>query len=122
MKRTLAGEHLVENRPKGEDVSAMVDGLAAYLFGRHVAGRPHHQAGIGSRSQSLVPLGRPRLALCQLREAEVQNLDSSVFGDEEVFGLEIAMDDALVVRRRESMRDLNAVIDRFANRYGAVPQ
>ena len=32
------------------------------------------------------------------------------------------MNDVLVVRPRQSMRDLNAIIDRLANRYGAVPQ
>jgi hypothetical protein len=56
------------------------------------------------------------LALHQFREAEVENLEMPVFGDEEVLRLEVAMNDAFLVRRCQSMRDLNAVINRFANR------
>ena len=43
---------------------------------------------------------------------------------EHILGLEIAMDDALVVRRREPAGDLDGVIDRLAERetdgYGFV--
>jgi hypothetical protein len=69
----------------------MVDCLAAHLLGRHVSGSAHHQAGIG-----LVGHGRRggvwlRLVLHQFREAEVQNLNAAVFGDEQVLRLEVAI-------------------------------
>jgi hypothetical protein len=43
----LAGQHLVQDRSKGEDVGAMVDWSAADLLGSHVTDRAHHQARIG---------------------------------------------------------------------------
>ena len=60
--------------------------------------------------------------LHQFRETEIQNLDAAVFGDEQVLRLEVAMNDALFVRGRQSMSDLNAVIDCFANRHRAALQ
>ena len=41
------------------------------------------------------------------------------FGDEEVLGLQIPMDDPLLVRRREALRDLKSEVDRLARRESA---
>ena len=46
----------------------------------------------------------------------------SIASEEEVFRFQIAMDDAAVVRRGESLRDLHGVVDRLAFRNGAAPQ
>ena len=43
-------------------------------------------------------------------------------GDEQVVGLHVAMDDALVVRRGEPFGDLARVVDRFARRQRAALQ
>ena len=43
----------------------------------------------------------------------------SVIEDEHVLGLQIAVDDAAVVRGGQSGRDLDAVIDGLANGQGA---
>ena len=43
------------------------------------------------------------------REAEVQNLDAIIAGDEEVGWLEIAMDDSLRMRGREPVGDLSGI-------------
>ena len=60
----------------------------------------------------LVRGGGRALGLRQLRQAEVEDLDAAVGGDEEVLGLQVAVDDPLVVRRGEALRDLERVVDR----------
>ena len=54
------------------------------------------------------------LAAEQFGQAEVQNLHAAVVGDEDVLGFQIAMDDALVVRGRETVGDLERVLDGLA--------
>src|SRR6185369_12313449 len=54
--------------------------------------------------------------LRQLREAEVQDLDAAVPRDEQVLRLQVAVDDALVVRGGEAVRDLHRVVRRAAGR------
>ena len=58
----------------------------------------------------------------QFGDAEVENLDPPVSRDEQVVGLHIAVDDALVVRGRESRSHLARVVDGFARRQCAVMQ
>src|SRR5437016_1819465 len=122
MEDAFAGKYLVDNGPEGEDVRAMVDSLATNLLRRHIAGRAHDHAGIGSRGLSRRVAVAVLLGLHQLRETKVENLDAAVFGDEEVLRLEIAVNDALVVRGGQSMGDLDAVVDGFANRERAALQ
>ncbi len=51
--------------------------------------------------------------LRQLRQAKIQDFDAPVFGDENVFGLQVAVDDPLLVRRRQPVRDLHSIFDRL---------
>ena len=44
--------------------------------------------------------------MTQMREAEIENLNVTVLHDKQILGLEVAMDDAFLVRRGEPMRDL----------------
>ena len=112
-ERLLPRHHLVKNRSEGEDIGAVVGGLAANLLRRHVAHGSHYHAGLSSvgdcrfRSGGVPWLG-------QLGQAEVQNLDPSIFGDEQVFGLQVAMNNAFVVCCRQAVRDLHGIINRFA--------
>ena len=53
---------------------------------------------------------RPR----QLRQAKIQNLHAFVVGEKQVFRLQVAMDDSLFVRRRQSPRHLQRVFNRLA--------
>ena len=117
-KRPLARQHLVEDRPKGEEIRPTVGGLAAHLLGRHVAHRPENDAGLSSDRprRELGHLLCARLRLRQFRQTEVENLEAPVFRDEQVLGLEIPMDDPLLVRGRESPRDLDRVVQSFARR------
>ena len=77
----------------------MIVRCAADLLRRHVTRRAEHDAGIG------VGPGRGRAGFDvtgrveQLGDAEVEDLRARVGSDEHVVGLQVAMDDALVVRR-----------------------
>ena len=50
----------------------------------------------------------------QLGEAEVQDLHPAVVGDEDVLGLQVPVDDPLLVRGGEAVDDLERVVDRSA--------
>ena len=51
------------------------------------------------------------------RQAEIQDLHAAVGADEDVLRLQIAMRDALLVRRGQAERDLRGDLDRFARRH-----
>ena len=110
------GKHFVEHRTKCKDVAARIGGLAAHLLRRHVARRAHHHArrrvrtGEGGLVQFCAGFLR------QFRQSEIEDLDAPVLGDENVLGFQVAMDDSLLVRRRQSVRDLHAVLDRLTLR------
>ena len=108
-KRRAAGDHFVEDRAGREHVGAMVCPLSPQLLGRHVADRAQH----GTRHR--VPGARLASIGCTKRrghgrQTEIQDLQASVSRDEDVVGLEIAVDDALVVRRRQPARELQGVV------------
>ena len=94
-KGDLPGQHLEQNHAERIDVGTVVDvRFALALLGRHVVGRSHH--GTGARLvRGLV------VAQGQLGQAEIEHLHEIrhvPLGDEEdVLGLEIAVDDAVLV-------------------------
>ena len=97
-----------------------IDGFAANLLRRHVARRPppsHQRSPFGAGCR-----GRFVARLRQLRDAEVENLDPPVVGDEQVVRLYVAVDDPLVVRGGEPLRGLARVVDGFARRQRASLQ
>ena len=102
----------------------MIGRLALHLLGRHVTGRSHDDARLRRRGLGRDPgqWTRARLRTRQLREPEVEDLDAAVFGDEEVLGFQVAMDDPLLVRRREPARDLGRVVEHLAYRDPASGQ
>jgi hypothetical protein len=58
--------------------------------------------------------------LRQLRESEVENLDSSVLGNKQVLRLQVAMHDSFFVRHCQTMRDLHPIIDHPPRRDAAM--
>ena len=92
----LAAQQLVADGPQGVDVRPGVHRLGVLaLLGRHVEGRAEDGAGLG--------VGAAGLALLELGDAEVQDLDPLAprhqrVGDQhDVLRLEVTMDHALSV-------------------------
>ena len=54
---------------------------------------------------------RLRIGIGQLGEAEIEDLDPAISGEEQVLRLDVAVDDAVFVRRRQAARNLDRVID-----------
>ena len=104
----------------------MVAGIAAHLLGSHVADRAEEAAGLRRRRRQrlgvLVGGGiAPRHARRhQLDQAEVEDLHQSVAREEDVLRLEVAVDDAALVRRGEAAGELPGVVDGLARRQRAV--
>ena len=96
--RQLAGQQLEQHDPRGPNVGARVEPLPAPLLGCHVADGPRPRKG-GWRLQiagQLFARGRPREA-CQ---PEIEDLRPPVLQDEDVWRLQVAVDDAALVSMR----------------------
>ena len=116
-ERAAAGEHLVEHRPQREDVRPVVGHLALGLLGGQVADRADHRPGVrgpggGRRAAEVARAGEQRVLP---GEAEVEDLDAPVVQEEEVLGLDVAVDDALVVRGGQALRHARRVLGGLAH-------
>ena len=56
----------------------------------------------------------------ELGDAEVEDLDVPVLRDEDVLGLDVAVDDPLLVRRGKAVSDLDGVVDGLLRRQGSA--
>ncbi len=93
-ERPLSGEELVEDHAGGEEVRAAVHRQPLDLLGRHEARRAHHAAHL--REARRLDVG----------DAEVGDLHRAVLEQEDVAGLDVAVDHALPVRVAERVEDL----------------
>ncbi len=105
-EREPARERLEEHHRGAEHVGACVARRAAELLGRHVRRRPAGEAR----------------AIEQVREPEVHDLHTSLVGEEDVAGLQIAVDDAVGVRVREAARDVACEPHGLERRHRASPE
>ncbi len=117
-----AGQQLEDQQADGEQIRSLVGEFAADLLRRHVRRRSDHDAGRGDeRRLGAVGVGAQHLLeAAHVREAEVENLDPAVGGDEHVVRLEIAMADAALVRRHHALDDVARVAERHVQRRRTV--
>ena len=112
-KRTIAGEHLVQHTAKRPHVTPLVRRPSLRLLRRHVRRRAENHAGVGHlrrrrdrrRGRDVSRAGRG-VRVRELREAEVEHFHHAVRRDLDVRGLQVAMDDPLLVGGFEGLADL----------------
>ncbi len=68
----------------------------------------HDRTGLGEPESLSLVAGRGAVDAL-FRESEIEQLDDTVLGDQDVRWLEVAMDDAFSVRRLERRRDLGGL-------------
>jgi hypothetical protein len=125
-ERAAPGDHLVEHRAEREDVGAMIQFTSARLLRRKIRDGADHQprrglraaGGESSRGNSRLRAGREDPP----HEAEVQDLQPAVGGQEDVVGRQVAMDDAALVGCGQALRHGNPVLDRSCGIQRAVNQ
>jgi len=94
------GQHLVEHGAQRVEIRARRHASAHGLLGRHVGGRSHHRSLAGDAR-----------AVERDREAEVAEPDAAVVAEPDIPGLEIAVDDAVVVGVLEGGAQLLADVE-----------
>ena len=92
----LPGEHFEEDRAQAVEVGALVHELAHALFGAHITGGGEEPALDGQVGDHAEVLG----------EAEIHQHRAAVGTEQDVGGLEVAVDDAALVDRGERTGDL----------------
>ncbi len=112
LKWQFAGKHLKEDHAQRKNVGALIDGKVLVLLGSGVTKRAHERAGSGEHL-----LGRHGSSGvgALLGQAEIDNFDLVVTGDEDVLRLEIAVDNAGGVSASEGIGDLQGVAHGLAN-------
>jgi len=116
-ERPLPRRHLVENAPEREHIAPGVDASPLHLFRRHVRWSPDDVPRLGEGTL-LLPSGcfRQVRGLDELRQSPVQNLHRPVLLDDDVVGLQVPVDDAPRVGRREPVRDLDRIVQSLRER------
>src|SRR5690348_6802216 len=101
----------------------MIYSLPAYLLRRHIADSSHHGSRSGRRRAGHGgALARRTHASRLLRQSEIQDLYTAVFRDENVVWFEITMHDPFLVRRCQTLRYLDSIVNRLAQREWASAQ
>ena len=118
-ERRLPGEHLVEDEPEGEHVSARVGLVPHRLLRRHVGHGAHGHALCGE-------LGGGRLVvparLHQLGQPEVHHLGMPARVEDDVVRLDVPVDHAVAVRLAQRVRHRYRHLQDLAYLHGALAQ
>ena len=109
-ERRLAGEDFVEHAAQRVDIGAGVDRLAAGLLGRQVLRGADHRGGLGHA----VGVGQ------RAGDAEVHHLHRAGLADHDVRGLDVAVDDAVLVAEVQRLAGVGDDLDRALGRHRAL--
>ena len=109
-----ACEHFVQRDAECPHVRALIDDLAAYLFGRHVRGCSERRAGASQ------PRHRVGVVASHGRETKIQYTNVAVRADHDVARLEVTMHNTRGVSARQRKRDLFQNRNRLGNRQRSV--
>src|SRR6478609_9158803 len=102
-ERQFTRQTLEEDDAEREDVGPGIERLPERLFWRHVAGRSGDVLGLGRHLFRVLIVLKER---GRSRQAEVHDLYVPARGQDDVGRLDVAMNDAFVVRRGERLSDL----------------
>jgi hypothetical protein len=109
-ERQFSREHFVKDDTQRIDVRSMIDGRGPFdLLRCHVMRRPDDIFRAGQEH-------RVGIHLDELRDAEVGDLDPARFVQQEILGLDVAMNDPLVVRELERLANLRDDAQRLLGR------
>ena len=121
-ERVSAREQLVQQNAEREQVAAAIGRLASNLLRRHIGGRAAHDALFTRRDRDHAGLVDRVGSRQACGEAEVHDLDVAVLGEHHVGRLQVAVDDAPLVRRFERLGDLLRHAQCFRERQRPGPQ
>src|SRR5437899_5775549 len=115
MKGAPPRKHLIKNCAERKDVRTMIHRVTFDLFRRHVSDCAHYYTRISIDTASwYISLRLAAVGLRQLGYSEVENLNAAIFGDEDVVGLQIAMNNSLFVSGGQAVRNLTSVVGHAA--------
>jgi len=110
-ERELPGQHFIEHQAKRKDVTSRVGLLALQLLWRHVIQRSNNLAIPRNGSSNIRILQRSGL-LCEAKIEEFNPL----FGEQDVAGLEVAMDNSFGVGGIQGIENLHGILERLLQR------
>ena len=114
---SLRGRLLAKASASQSSIASISADLALHLLRRHVADGAHYLAsfGLGHRYAIKILCGSRKPA--KFREPEVQDFQAAAAGNKDVLRLQIAMNNILLMRRREAVRQLGRQVNRFTGRH-----
>ena len=127
VERRLARGHFVEHRAEAEEIGARIEVLAARLFRRHVGNGADSRAGTGE--QEIIG-GRLSNAVARtdcftdapgsglLGQSKIENFCLPAGRDEDIRGLDVAMNDAAGMGGIERIGELRAKIEQGIGGHG----
>ena len=98
VKGQAAGYHLKHGNPQGINITSGIYSLAPGLFRRNIVDRPHGTQFLG--------IGR-----CCTGNTEIRHFHLAVLGHNNVLGLDIPMDNIMLMGSRHSLSHLNGDSD-----------